>query len=122
MYERKCPNCNEVLLLKEYTANSPICKRCGIPLNLEAWTFAYTYISGIFFILVYILLGLVVSITMPNLEEFHIYTVTVLSFLALFWFLWRLIPFALSDLMINYKRTKEFGLEGKLNPLLRLSK
>jgi hypothetical protein len=108
--------------LREYTEKDPVCKHCGIPYSLEIWTFAYTYASGLFFIFVFFLLSIILPVVLPLLNAYIIYLVSVLSFIALFWFSWRFTPYSLSDIVINYERAKTLVVEDNISKLMRLRK
>ena len=113
MYERNCLNCKGILTIKDYTKEDPVCKHCGIPYVLENWVPIYA--SRLFSLVVLFICILV----FPDYGEYSFNVAFVISLVALVWFEIRIIPYALSDIVIDYKKVKELGIEDKLSRYLR---
>lgn len=115
MWSRECPNCNELLKLKEYTEEKPVCTKCGVPLVLNKWVIANHPFSGLVVVPLFVIAVLVLIVLLPEiLSEYVEWALLIFVLVMAYIFPFIMVPALFSDLSIDYKRAKENGVTEKI--------
>lgn len=115
MWSRECPNCKELLKLKEYTEEKPVCKKCGVPLVLNNWVIANHPFSGVVIVPLFVIGVLVLIVLLPEtLSDYLEWALLIVALIMAYIFPFKMVPALFSDLSIDYKRAKENGVTDKI--------
>jgi len=121
MWSRECPNCKQILELNEYTENNLVCKGCGVPLVLSNWVISTQPFSGFVMIPLFAIVFLLISLVLPeSISEYTDWVFFILFIILAYIFSFKIVPAVFSDLSVDYKRAKEYGVTDKIKKSLRL--